>query len=272
MTNAEKLKNMVKEQYTSLAQKTKETGCCSQTTARNSCCGDNEVDESLLTAVYREQEGYYADADLNLGCGLPTKFAGIEPGHTVVDLGSGAGNDVFIARRIAGENGRVIGVDMTPEMIERARINNDKLRYNNVEFRLGEIENLPLDDNTADVIISNCVLNLAPDKQKAFEEIYRSLKPGGHFCISDIVINGKMSDDLKEIAEIYAGCISGAVDEKDYLKMIYKAGFENVQIKQKIETVLDDKLLMRYISGDKLEQIKTEVKGIFSITVTGEKR
>lgn len=271
MTNPAKLKNMVKEQYTTIAKKAKEAGCCSQTTARNACCGDKEVGEFLLTADYPEQEGYYPDADLNLGCGVPTKFAGIKPGHTVVDLGSGAGNDVFIARRIAGKNGRVIGIDMTLEMIERARINNDKLGFGNVEFRLGEIENLPLDDNSADVVISNCVLNLVPDKQKAFEEIYRSLKPGGHFCVSDIVINGKMSDDLKEIAEIYAGCISGAVDERDYLEMIYKAGFENVQIKQKVKTNLDDDLLLQFISDDKLEKVRTEVKGIFSITVTGEK-
>ncbi|MEJ2055255.1 MAG: methyltransferase domain-containing protein [Calditrichaceae bacterium] len=156
-------------------------------------------------------------------------------------------------------------------MIERARINNEKLGFGNVEFRLGEIENLPLDDNSADVIISNCVLNLVPDKQKAFEEIYRSLKPGGHFCVSDIVINGKMSDDLKEIAEIYAGCISGAVNEKDYLGMIYKAGFENVRIKQKVKTDLDDDLLLRYVSAEKIAQMQSEVKGIFSITVSGYK-
>ena len=271
MHNYEQLKIMVIEKYAEIAVKSYKSSCCSES-SHQSCCSDQDDEFSVLTKDYNRMDGYYPDADLKLGCGVPTKFAGIKEGDTVVDLGSGAGNDVFIARRIVEGKGQVIGIDMTTEMNNVANQNKTKLGYDNVEFRLGEIENLPLDDNSADVIISNCVLNLVPDKQKAFSEIYRSLKPGCHFCVSDIVINGKMSDDLKEIATIYAGCISGAVDEKEYLGIIYKTGFENVEIKQKIETAIPDDLLSQYVSEDKLNQIHNEVKGIFSITVVGYKK
>ena len=270
MDNSEKLKNMVKEKYADIAIKSYKS-CCGNSAHQNSCC-DEDNEFSILTKDYQVMDGYYAEADLNLGCGVPIKYAGIQEGNTVVDLGSGAGNDVFIARRIVGENGRVIGIDMTQEMINVAIRNQLKLGYANVEFRLGEIENLPLDDNSTDVVISNCVLNLVPDKHKAFSEIYRSLKPGGHFCVSDIVLNGKMSDELKEIAAIYAGCISGAVDEKEYLNIIYASGFEKVEIKRKIETKIPDELLLQYISEDKLDEVHHEVKGIYSITVVGHKK
>ncbi|HEM49165.1 MAG TPA: arsenite methyltransferase [Caldithrix sp.] len=270
MDNSEKLKNLVKEKYADIVVKSDKTCCCSKSTNQNSCC-DPDDEFSILTRDYDGIDGYYPEADLNLGCGVPTKYAGIQEGDIVVDLGSGAGNDVFIARRIVGENGYVIGIDMTREMINAAIRNQLKLGYANVEFRLGEIENLPLDDDSTDVVISNCVLNLVPDKRRAFSEIYRSLKPGGHFCISDIVINGNMSEDLKVIAEIYAGCISGALDEREYLSIIYASGFENVAIKQKIETAIPDELLLQYISKDRLNEVHNEVKGIYSITVVGYK-
>ena len=271
MNNSDELKKMVKKQYASIAVQSDKSSCCGES-PQKSCCSDKEDEFSALTKDYDGLDGYFPDADLKLGCGVPTKFAGIQESNTVVDLGSGAGNDVFVARRIVGNKGHVIGIDMTEEMIEKAKQNNAKLGYDNVEFRLGEIENLPLDDNSADVIISNCVLNLVPDKQKAFSEIHRSLKSGGHFCVSDIVLNGKMSDDLKQIAAIYAGCISGAVDEEEYLDIINKTGFENIEIKQKIETAIPDELLLQYVSEDKLKQIHNEVKGIYSITVVGYKK
>lgn len=271
MDNSEKLKNMVKKKYADIAVKSYKSCCCSKSTHQSSL--SNKDDEySVLTKDYDGMDGYYPDADLKLGCGVPTKYAGIHEGDTVVDLGSGAGNDVFIARRIVGEKGRVIGIDMTQEMINVAIRNQLKVGFANVEFKLGEIENLPLEDDNIDVIISNCVLNLVPDKHKAFSEIYRSLKAGGHFCVSDIVLNGKISDDLKEIAAIYAGCISGAVDEKEYLDIINKTGFKNVEIKQRIETAIPDELLLQYVSEDKLNEIHNEVKGIYSITVVGYKK
>ena len=271
MNNSEQLKSMVKEKYAEIAGKSYKSSCCGES-PKNSCCSDKEDEFSVLTKDYNGMDGYFPDADLKLGCGVPTKFAGIQEGNTVADLGSGAGNDVFVARRIVGSEGQVIGIDMTEEMIEKANQNNAKLGYKNVEFRLGEIENLPLDDNSADVIISNCVLNLVPDKPKAFSEIHRSLKSGGHFCVSDIVLNGKMSDDLKQIAAIYTGCISGAVDKEEYLDIINKTGFENIEIKQNIETAIPDELLLQYVSDDKLKQIHNEVKGIYSITVVGYKK
>lgn len=270
MNNSEKLKSMVREKYAEIATQSGKNHCCDDSKT-NSCCSSKEVEYSVLAEDYNKLDGYFPEADLNLGCGLPTRYAGIKSGDTVVDLGSGAGNDVFVARRVVGDMGQVIGIDMTKEMIEKSNQNKAKLGYNNVDFRIGEIENLPLEDNSADVIISNCVLNLVPDKQKAFMEIYRSLKPGGHFCVSDIVLNGEMSDDLKKIAAIYAGCISGAMDEKEYLNIIEKTGFINIEIKQKIETGIPDELLLQYISEDKLKQIYNQVRGIFSITVTGYK-
>ena len=239
------IKKVVKENYAEIAiQSDVKSGCgCG-------CGCSSEEDVSELTSEYKTQQGYVADADLQLGCGVPTKFAGIKEGNTVVDLGSGAGNDVFIASSLVGENGKVIGIDMTPEMINKAERNNQKLGFKNVEFRLGEIEELPLENNTADVIISNCVLNLVPNKEKAFSEIYRILKPGAHFCVSDIVLKGELPENIRRSAAMYAGCVAGALQKEDYLDIIKKTGFKNIDVKAEIYSPLPDELLLNYVSKE----------------------
>jgi ubiquinone/menaquinone biosynthesis C-methylase UbiE len=220
---------------------------------------------------YSNLEGYVADADLGLGCGLPTEFAGIEPGDTVIDLGSGAGNDCFVARAITGNAGRVIGIDFTPSMIERAKQNAEKLNYDNVEFRLGDIEDLPVADNTADVIVSNCVLNLVPDKEKAFKEIFRALKKGGRFSVSDIVIDGNLPDSLLKSAEMYAGCVAGAVQKSEYISIIESVGFQNIVIQRQKEIKLPDDLLKAELTEADYENFKSKRSGIYSVTVSAEK-
>jgi SAM-dependent methyltransferase len=216
-------------------------------------------------------EGYVPDADLYLGCGMPTEYAALNEGDYVLDLGSGAGNDVFIARRSVGERGKVIGLDMTQEMIDKARQNCDKLGYNNVEFRLGEIEKMPVGGNIIDVVISNCVLNLVPNKQKAFCEIFRVLKPGGHFCISDIVLKGELPAGLQPAAEMYAGCVTGAIQMEDYLSIIEKTGFTNIKVYKEKSIVLPDDLLLNYMSDDELQNYRNSGAAIISITVYAEK-
>ena len=267
MNNQKDLKELVKEKYGEIAKSS--SSCCGP----SSCCGSaNEiVGYTVMNDEYSHLEGYVADADLSLGCGLPTEFAGIKKGDTVIDLGSGAGNDVFVARAIVGEEGKIIGVDMTKEMIEKAEQNNSKLGYTNVEFRFGDIEDLPLADNLADVVVSNCVLNLVPDKQKAFSEIYRTLKPGAHFCVSDIVVKGELPPELKKSAEMYAGCVAGAIQQEDYLVMIKEAGFINTEIKKTKVIELPDDVLLQYQDKDQLQSYKFSGVGIFSITVVAEK-
>jgi ubiquinone/menaquinone biosynthesis C-methylase UbiE len=265
MKNPDEIKQVVKDKYSDIA-KGEETGCCS-----SSCCGSDTEIFNISLDEYKDMSGYVPEADLGLGCGLPTEYAGINKGDTVVDLGSGAGNDVFVARSITGEEGKVIGIDMTEEMIEKANRNNIKLGFNNVEFKLGDIESIPLEDNTADVVISNCVLNLVPDKAKAFSEIYRILKPGAHFCVSDIVIKGEMTEEMQRSAELYAGCISGALKEEEYLGTINSSGFTNVEIKKSKKIFLPDEMLRRYLSEEALKEYHSKMKGIFSITVTGVK-
>ena len=264
--NSTDVKEIVKEKYGEIA--TKSTSSCG-------CgCGSSNnkiVDYTIMSDDYKNVEGYVADADLNLGCGMPTEYAAIKKGDTVVDLGSGAGNDVFIARAITGEKGKVIGIDFTPEMIEKANRNNQKLQYSNVEFKLGEIEEMPLNENIADVVVSNCVLNLVPNKQKAFSEIYRILKPGGHFCVSDIVIKGNLPENLKKSAEMYAGCISGAVQHDEYLGIIKETGFRNIEIKKTKTTSIPDDILKNYLSEEQIAELKKNNFGIFSITVYAEK-
>jgi SAM-dependent methyltransferase len=226
----EDLKLVVKDRYAEIATTMDSaSSCCGP---QSTCCGSTYT---VMSDDYKGIEGYAPDADLGLGCGLPTEHAGIDTGMTVLDLGSGAGNDAFIAATLTGPEGSVIGVDMTPEMIERANVNKGKLGAKNVDFRLGEIENMPVDTASVDVVISNCVLNLVPEKRRAFAEIARVLKPGAHFCVSDIVLEGEIPASLQQIAELYAGCVSGAIQKPDYLGLISEAGFVDVQVvKEKV--------------------------------------
>ena len=224
-----------------------------------------------MSENYTSLEGYFADADLGLGCGIPTEFAQIKKGDTVVDLGSGAGNDAFVARSIVGDDGRVIGIDMTETMIELARKNANKLQLQNVEFRLGDIENIPITSNKADVVVSNCVLNLVPNKIKAFSEMYRILKPGGHFSFSDIVLSGALPQELVKEAELYAGCVSGAIQKNVYLEIIEQNGFKNIDIRKEKEIILPDDILANYLTPEQITGFKNSGTGIYSITVFGEK-
>ena len=267
METPEEIKEMVKQKYTEIALQDK-------TQNQSSCCGaggcSTEV-YNIMTDDYTKVEGYNSDADLGLGCGLPTQFAKIKKGDTVIDLGSGAGNDCFIARHEVGETGRVIGIDFTEAMIEKARSNAEKLHFNNVEFRHGEIEKIPVSGNVADVIVSNCVLNLVPDKEKAFAEIFRVLKPGGHFSISDVVLIGDLPAELVKDAEMYAGCVAGAIPKSKYISIIHDTGFVNVLIQKEKPIVVPDDILVRYMAQEKIDAYKQSGKGIFSITVYAEK-
>lgn len=264
--NSEQLKNLVKEKYSQIAEQSKEknmSSCCGAT----GCC---TIDQVLMADDYANLDGYVSDADLGLGCGLPTQFANISEGDTIVDLGSGAGNDCFVARSLAGDSGKVIGIDFTEKMIDKARLNASKLGYKNVEFRLGDIENLPLASETADVVVSNCVLNLVPDKKKAFEETYRVLKTGGHFSVSDIVLEGDLPDDIKKAAEMYAGCVSGAIQKQEYLQIVRNAGFENVTLQKEKQIELPDEILEAYMPKGDIKTFKSKSR-IVSITLYGEK-
>ena len=269
METANELKQIVKEKYGEIAKASKSSSCCGPT-----CCGGSDskiVGYTVMQDEYDHLEGYVPEADLGLGCGLPTEFAGIKKGDTVVDLGSGAGNDVFVARAIVGDEGKIIGLDMTKEMIDKANTNKSKLGYENVEFHLGDIERIPFENNLADVVVSNCVLNLVPDKQKAFSEIYRILKTGAHFCVSDIVIKGVLPAGLKKSAEMYAGCVAGALQQDEYLGIIKQAGFVNVEIKKTKVIELPDDVLENYLDKSETEKFKMSNVGIFSITVVGYK-
>lgn len=268
MNNEQEIKEMVKEKYGAIAKQSKQqnqSSCC------GSGCGCSNVEFSIMAEDYAKLPGYVPDADLALGCGLPTEFAQIKPGNTVVDLGSGAGNDCFIARSIVGESGRVIGIDMTEAMISKARTNAEKLGFKNVEFRLGDIDSMPIDDNTADVVVSNCVMNLVPNKQKAFAETFRIIKSGGHFSISDIVLQGELSDELRNEATLYAGCISGAVQKDEYLQIIKEAGFTNIAIQKERKIDIPNDVLAKFLTIDQLREYKKSRIGIFSITVYAEK-
>jgi SAM-dependent methyltransferase len=265
--SSESLKSLVKEKYNQIANQ-------SYTQNATSCCGAGGCAPdgyTIMAEDYSQLEGYVADADLGLGCGLPTAFALIKEGDTVVDLGSGAGNDAFVARSIVGEKGKVIGIDFTEKMIEKARENAEKLGFNNVEFRYGDIENIPIGANVADVVVSNCVLNLVPDKKRAFAEMYRIIKPGGHFSVSDIVLQGELPEGLRQSAEMYAGCVAGALQQKEYLRLIREAGFENVTVQKERKINIPDEMLATYLNHSELAQYHAGAFGIFSITVYGEK-
>jgi arsenite methyltransferase len=264
--NSQALKEIVKEKYGEIAgQQTVDAECC------GSSCGCGTINSNLMSEDYSQLEGYVAEADLGLGCGIPTEYAQMKKGDIVVDLGSGAGNDAFVAQSVVGAEGRVIGVDMTPSMVERARANAAKLKYENVEFRLGDIEHMPIAADVADVVVSNCVLNLVPDKKKAFQETFRILKPGGHFSVSDIVLEGELPENIKEAAELYAGCISGAIQKSDYLKIIAEAGFTNIKLQKEKKIILPDEILKQYIADIDIEKLRDSGNSIISITVYAEK-
>lgn len=265
---AEDLKVIVKEKYGTIASQSKEqnqSSCCGGT----SCC-DN-MDYSIFSDDYTKLAGYNADADLGLGCGLPTEYAAIKKGDHVLDLGSGAGNDCFVARTLAGEEGKVTGIDFTDAMLEKANSNLKKTGFKNIDFVKGDIEDMPLQDNMFDVVISNCVLNLVPDKQRAFSEIFRVLKPGGHFCISDVVLTGELPEKLNSAAEMYAGCVSGAILKEEYLEVIKQQGFYDIEVKKEKEIEIPNSILLNYISLDELRIFKRDKIGIFSITVNARK-
>lgn len=267
MQTQEQLKELVRSKYSEIALQDKETN-------QSSCCGaggcSTEV-YNIMSDDYSQLQGYNADADLGLGCGLPTQFARIRKGDTVIDLGSGAGNDCFVARAETGETGKVIGIDFTPAMIDKARLNADNRGFNNVEFRQGDIEHMPVGGNLADVIVSNCVLNLVPNKDGVFKEIFRVLKPGGHFSISDVVLVGALPDALQKDAELYAGCVSGAIQKQVYLELIETNGFVNTVVQKEKPIIIPDDILGKYLSPTELTAWKEGSSGIFSITVYAEK-
>lgn len=267
MPTEAQLKEIVKQKYSEIAKQDKDTNM-------SSCCGaggcSTEV-YNIMSEDYTTLNGYNADADLGLGCGLPTQFAQIKKGDVVVDLGSGAGNDCFIARHETGETGKVIGVDFTPAMIEKARNNAEVRGFHNVEFRQGDIENMPITSNIADVVVSNCVLNLVPNKNAVIKDIYRVLKPGGHFSISDVVLEGALPEGLRKDAEMYAGCVSGAIQKQVYLELIQANGFENIIVQKEKPIVIPDDILVNYLTPAEIASFKNGSTGIFSITVFAQK-
>ncbi|MBS1947847.1 MAG: arsenite methyltransferase [Bacteroidetes bacterium] len=267
MGTTEHIKELVKQKYSEIALQDKETN-------QSSCCGSGCCSTdvyNIMSDDYSTMEGYHPDADLGLGCGLPTQFAKIKKGDTVIDLGSGAGNDCFVARNETGDDGRVIGIDFTPEMIKKAKANAQKAGFVNVEFRLGDIENIPVSANMADVIVSNCVLNLVPNKDKVFREIFRVLKQGGHFSISDVVLTGNLPKALRTEAEMYAGCVAGAIQKDIYLELIRSNGFSNIAIQKEKPINIPDDILKNYLNEAELENFKSGDTGIFSVTVYAEK-
>ncbi|HEY5405900.1 MAG TPA: arsenite methyltransferase [Ginsengibacter sp.] len=267
METQDNVKEMVKQKYSEIALQDKDTNS-------TSCCGTGGCSTevyNIMSDDYTTLEGYNSDADLGLGGGLPTQFAKIKRGDVVIDLGSGAGNDAFIARHETGEAGKVIGIDFTPAMIERARKNNEVRGFNNVEFRQGDIEKMPVTANTADVIVSNCVLNLVPNKDAVIKEIYRVLKQGGHFSISDIVLEGELPKQIKEAAEMYAGCVAGAIQKQVYLELIETNGFKSITVQKDKAIIIPDDILINYLSKDQITAFKLSGTGIRSITVYAEK-
>lgn len=260
------LKSIVQDRYTKIAN--------AETPV--SCCGSEKTEPknkiyNIMMDDYTGTDGYLPEADLGLGCGLPTQFAHIKSGDVVIDLGSGAGNDCFVARHEVGPTGKVIGIDFTPAMIQKARANAEKLGFHNVEFREGDIDAMPVTSNMADVVVSNCVLNLVPDKAKVMAEMYRVLKPGGHFSVSDIVLVGTLPAALQQDAEMYAGCVAGAIQKEAYLDAIQAAGFADITIQKTKPISLPKDLLRKYLSDEELNTFTAGQTGIFSITVYGKK-
>lgn len=268
MNDNSQIKEMVRQKYSEIALQDNDsnaTSCCG-----SGCCSSEVY--NIMNDEYDQVGGYNSDANLKLGCGLPTQFAKIKKGDTVVDLGSGAGNDCFVARHETGESGKVIGIDFTEAMIERARINAEKLNYNNVEFRFGDIEKIPITANMVDVVVSNRVMNLVPDKPKAFAEVFRILKPGGHFSISDIVLTGELPERIKNAAEMYAGCVASVIQKNDYLQIIAEAGFKNIVLQKEKPIIIPDDILKKYLSDEEVAVYQSKKIIIYSITVYGEKQ
>jgi SAM-dependent methyltransferase len=266
-TTDQELKDIVKQKYSEIALQDKETN-------QSSCCGSGCCSTdvyNIMSDDYSKLEGYNPDADLGLGCGLPTQFAKIKKGDVVIDLGSGAGNDAFVARAETGETGKVIGIDFTPAMIAKARVNAEKLGFHNVEFRQGDIESMPVTSDIADVIVSNCVLNLVPNKKNVFKEIFRVLKVGGHFSISDIVLEGALPVNIQQAAEMYAGCVSGAIQKQEYLDLIKQNGFEGITLQKEKAIFIPDDILSNYLPAEEIQQFRNSNTGIYSITVYAEK-
>ncbi len=271
----EEIKKVIREGYARIAKQ--DSSCCVPV---SSCCGSADLAQDISQSIgYTEAELKSAPegADLGLGCGNPVAFASLREGETVLDLGSGAGLDCFLAASKVGENGRVIGIDMTPEMVEKARENARKGNYTNVEFRLGEIENLPVADNSVDVVISNCVINLVPDKRRVFTEAFRALKPGGRLMISDLVLLKELPDSIKSSIEAYIGCLSGAIMRGEYLEAMKTAGFQEVRVIDEapfpIEYVANDpttKAIMENLQVP-LEKAKGIASSVISIKVHGVK-
>jgi SAM-dependent methyltransferase len=267
--NDQDIKKIVKEKYTQIVNQ-------SVGQAKPSCgcgcgCGSEKDGLADLQPAYDKLQGYVPDADLGLGCGLPTEYAGIKKGDSVLDLGSGAGNDAFITAKLVGLKGTVIGVDMTPDMIRRANQNKQKYAFSNVEFRLGDIENLPLESEQIDVVISNCVINLARNKRRVYSEIFRVLKPGAHFCISDIVTKGNLPEGLKRSAELYTGCLAGALELEELKDIITEVGFRSLKINKEKQIFLENTLVEKYLAGAELAEFEKSRIGIFSITISAYK-
>lgn len=236
---ADDLRNKVRDSYSKVAEANNEGSCCG---VESSCCGvsdDEQINQLISTRLgYSEADliSVPAGADMGLGCGNPKALAALQAGESVVDLGSGGGFDAFLAANEVGETGKVIGVDMTPEMISKARNNAAKANYNNVEFRLGEIEHLPVADNSIDTIMSNCVINLSPNKQQVFNDAYRILKPGGRLAISDVVSSTELPEEIKNNSTLYSACVSGASSIEELQNMMQQAGFKNIKIEPKDES------------------------------------
>ncbi|NIQ40138.1 MAG: arsenite methyltransferase [Proteobacteria bacterium] len=273
--NGERVKKMVRESYGKIVSRG--SSCCGP--AKSVCGGTDPATDTSRKIGYTDKDlGTVPEgANLGLGCGNPVALATLREGETVLDLGSGAGFDCFLASKRVGDRGRVIGVDMTPEMVDKARENVRKGDYRNVEFRLGEIENLPVADSTADAVISNCVINLSPDKEKVFQEAFRVLKPDGRLMVSDIVLLKELPDPIKESAEAYVGCVSGAIGRDEYLRAIEAAGFEKVEVLDEtsfpIEFILNDPLAKSVIEKSKIprDKLKEADRAIASITICGSK-
>jgi len=269
------VKKAVRESYAKIA--TQGSSCCAP---QSSCCGSTNAVQDISRKIgYTEEElsSVPEGVNLGLGCGNPVAMASLREGETVLDLGSGAGFDCFLAANRVGKDGKVIGVDMTPEMIEKARENARKVNYENVEFRLGEIEKLPVADNTVDVVISNCVINLSPAKKKVFTEAFRVLKPGGRLMVSDIVLLGAIPDFIKNSIEAYVACISGAIMKDEYVETIKAAGFHDVRIINEasfpVEYMADDPIAQAVMRDLKLtpEVIREFTSSVASIKVYGSK-